>query len=79
MYATHNYYVMFQTVFVQTLCNLMLHLQFSHLLPCMASFSERSTQPAPWKESTRNKQTHIHNDIYITGDFIYTLRDHNTQ
>ena len=62
---------MFQTMFVQTLCNLMLHLQFSRLLPCTASSSEYSTQPAPWKESIRNKQTHIHNDINITGNYIH--------
>ena len=70
MLATHNMLCSGQTMFVQTLRNLMLHLQFSHLLPCMASFSERSTQPAPLKESTRNKQTHIHNDINITGNYI---------
>ena len=61
---------LFQTVFVQTLCNLMLRLQFSHLLPCTASSSEHSIQPALWKESMRKEVTQIHTNIKIIGIYI---------
>ena len=55
---------MFQTVSGQTLCSLMLHLQFSRLVPGMASSFVRSTLLVPLKESTHT-HTHTQRVVFI--------------